>query len=78
VLCAHHIPKQLRKNKSRVGFLIEFTDEGSYLAFVILPGLDVIVGPTVEIIFDEEIPTHAESYFSELHILKTIIINDIN
>ena len=36
-----------------------------YTAFI--PGLNVIVGPTVQITFDENIPSHTESYFAELH-----------
>ena len=71
-----NIPKQLRSKvfpeKVRVGFLIDFTEEGSYLAFI--PDLDIVVRPTVEISFDEDIPSHAESYFSELY-LKDYIIN---
>ena len=74
--CYVNIPKQLRSKvfpeKVRVGFLIDFTEEGSYLAFI--PDLDIVVGPTVEISFDEDIPSHAESYFSELH-LKDHLIN---
>jgi hypothetical protein len=54
-----------------VGFLIACTKDGSHMAYI--PGLDITVGPTVEITFDEAIPSHAESYFAELHLRDDII-----
>jgi hypothetical protein len=67
--CFVYIPKQLRDksfpDKVQTGFLVGFTAEGSYDAYI--PARAKVVGSTVQIQFDEDIPSHSESYFEELH-----------
>ena len=40
---------------------------------VYVPEIKNIVGPTVQVSFDEDIPTHTQSYFAELHIQSHVI-----
>jgi hypothetical protein len=56
-----------------IGFLVGFTSTGSYDVYV--PEREQVIGPTVQVDFDENIPSHSESYFSELH-MKDHIVDD--
>ena len=74
-----HVPKQLRTktfpDKVQIGYLVSFTDQGSYEVYI--PESATLVGPTVQIVFDENIPSHTESYFHELHLKDdTIDVTD--
>ena len=73
--CFVHVPKQLRDksfpDKALTGYLVGFTSEGSYRVYI--PESGKVVGPTVQIQFDENIPSHSESYFNELHIRDGVI-----
>ena len=75
--CYVFIPKQHRTkifpDKAMIGFLVGFTSTGSYDVYV--PERELVVGPTVQVDFDENIPSHSESYFSELH-MKDHIVDD--
>jgi hypothetical protein len=75
--CYVFIPKQHKtKNfpdKAMIGFLVGFTSTGSYDVYV--PEREQVIGPTVQVDFDENIPSHSESYFSELH-MKDHIVDD--
>ena len=73
--CYVYIPKQHRTktfpDKVMTGFLVGFTSTGSYDVYI--PEREKVLGATIQVTFDENIPSHSESYFSELHLNDKLI-----
>ena len=63
-----HTPKQLRTKewieKCEVGYLVNYSNTESYIIYI--PERKKCTAPTIQVIFDENIPPHQETYFNEL------------